>query len=133
MYSFLFKHASTLLYGALISIAVASGWVFYSHYTNLKTSLAEANKTVIEQSVAMTQLNESNKHNVEQYQKQKQSYDRLLTDLKALEDKKVEQNSRAQKEQSEIKEAIDNAPNEIKECLRMPIPESAIRSLRKPS
>jgi hypothetical protein len=133
MYSFILKHGSTLLYGGLIAIVLFSGYSFYSHYTGLKESLADANKTVIEQSIAMTQLNEANKHNVEQYHKQKLSYDQLLLDLKTLEDKKAQQNSQAQKEQSEIIEAIDNAPNEIKECLRMPIPDSAIRSLRKPS
>jgi len=72
MYSFILKNASTLIYGALISIAVLSGWAFYSHYTNLKTSLADANKTVIEQSVALAQLEATNKHNVAQYQKQNQ-------------------------------------------------------------
>ena len=131
MYSFILKHGSTLLYVGLIAILLFSGYSFYSHYTRLKESLAEANKTVIEQSIAMTQLEATNQHNVEQYQKQKQSYEDLLISLKALEDIKAQQNSQAQKEESEIKEAIDNAPNEIKECLRMPIPDSAIRSLRK--
>jgi len=131
MYSFILKNASTLIYGALISIAVASAWGFYSHYTNLKTSLAEANKTVIEQSVALTQLEATNKHNVAEYQKQKQSYDDLLIQLKSLEDKKAQHNSQGQKEESDIKEAIDNAPKEIQECLRMPIPDSAVRSLRQ--
>jgi predicted nucleic-acid-binding protein len=131
MYSFILKHGSTRLYVGLIAIVLFSGYSFYSHYTRLKESLAEANKTVIEQSIAMTQLEATNQHNVEQYQKQKQSYEDLLISLKALEDIKAQQNSQAQKEESEIKEAIDNAPNEIKECLRMPIPDSAIRSLRK--
>jgi predicted nucleic-acid-binding protein len=131
MYSFILKHGSTLLYVGLIAIVLFSGYSFYSHYTGLKESLAEANKTVIEQSIAMTQLEATNQHNVEQYQKQKQSYEDLLISLKALEDIKAQQNSQAQKEESEIKEAINNAPNEIKECLRMPIPDSAIRSLRK--
>jgi seryl-tRNA synthetase len=133
MYSFILKHGSTLLYGGLIAIVLFSGYSFHSHYTGMKESLTEANKTVIEQSIALTQLNEANSHHISLYQQQKLSYDKLLIDLKALEDKKAQQNSQAQKEQSEIKEAIDNAPNEIKECLRMPIPDSAIRSLRKPS
>lgn len=127
---FLLKHASTIVYGLLITLLIAGGYAFHNHYVNLKESLVEANKTIIENSIQIEQLANTAKQNSDAYLAQKKSNEQLLLDIDSLQNKVEYIKSHGRIEEITIKESIDNAPEQTKQCLRSAIPEPSVRGLR---
>lgn len=133
MYSFLITHASKILYGSLIAIALYACWNTYDTYQDMKQKVAEQSETIINQKNQLSVLATVADENAKLYYKAKQDEAELLNKLQSLNMKITSIKEQHKQELSTIEKEIDNAPEQIKQCLRSDIPNSIVSSLRQPT
>lgn len=131
MYTFILQNASKLIYGSLIAIALYACWNVYNNYQNMKQTISTQSDTIAQQSLKLEILAKTANDNAEAYKKAKQDEAALLLQLQSLNVKITDIKEKHKQELSSIEKEIDNAPEEIKQCLRTNLPESIVSSLRK--
>lgn len=133
MHPFLITHASKILYGSLLAIALYACWNTYDNYQDMKQTIIKQSEKIVHQQNQLSILAKVADENAKLYYKAKQDEADLLVKLQSLNVKITNIKEQHKQELSTIEKEIDNAPEEIKQCLRTNLPESIISSLRKPS
>lgn len=131
MYSFILSNASKLFYGSLIAIAIYACWSIYDNYTDMKDNITEQSETISSQRNQLEILSNVADENAKLYMKAKADTVYLTEQINTLNVKITSITNQQQSDISTIHKEIDNASEEIKQCLRSPLPESIVSSLRK--
>ena len=131
MYSFLITHASKLIYGSLIAIALYACWNTYDNYQDMKQTIINQSEKITNQKNQLTILATVADGNAKLYMKAKEDEADLLNRLLSLNVKITTIKEQHKQELSTIEKEIDNAPEEIKQCLRTNLPDGIVSSLRK--
>ena len=133
MYTFILTNASKLFYGSLIAIALYACWNVYDNYQDMKQTISTQSDTIVQQEVALKLLADTAQANADAYKKAKQDEAALLSKLQSLNKTITQIQDKHKQELSSIEKEIDNAPEQIKQCLRTSLPEPIVSSLRKPA
>lgn len=131
MSTFLLQNASKLFYGSLIAIAIYSCWNIYDNYTDMKDTIAEQSETISSQRTQLEILSNVADENAKLYFKAKADTVYLTEQINTLNVRITSITNQQQSDISTIQKEIDNAPEEIKQCLRSSIPDGIVSSLRK--
>lgn len=97
----------------------------------MKQTISTQSETIVQQSLKLEILAKTANDNAEAYRKAKQDEAALLSKLQSLNKTITQIQDKHKQELSSIEKEIDNAPEEIKQCLRTNLPESIVSSLRK--
>ena len=131
MYTFLLQNASKLFYGSLIAIAIYTCWNIYDNYTDMKDTITEQSETISSQRTQLEILSNVADENAKLYFKAKADTVYLTEQINTLNVRITSIINQQQSDISTIQKEIDNAPEEIKQCLRSSIPDGIVSSLRK--
>lgn len=131
MYTFLLQNASKLFYGSLIAIAIYTCWNIYDNYTDMKDTIATQSETISSQRTQLEVLSNVADENAKLYMKAKADTVYLTEQINTLNVRITSIINQQQSDISTIQKEIDNAPEEIKQCLRSSIPDGIVSSLRK--
>lgn len=132
MYSFIISNASKLFYGAIIAIAAYACWNVYDNYTDMQETIEIQSETISNQKNQLSILATVADENARLYFKAKADSEYLSNQIYILNKDIAEIQSKQKSEEISIHKEIDNAPEEIKKCLRSDLPDSVVSSLRKP-
>lgn len=131
MYSFILSNASKLFYGSLIAIAIYTFWNIYDNYTDMQDTIEEQSETISNQRNQLEILSNVADENAKLYMKAKADTVYLTEQINTLNVRITSITNQQQSDISTIQKEIDNAPEEIKQCLRSSIPDGIVSSLRK--
>lgn len=131
MYTFLLQNASKLFYGSLIAIAIYTFWNIYDNYTDMQDTITEQSETISSQRTQLEILSNVADENAKLYFKAKADTVYLTEQINTLNIRITSIINQQQSDISTIQKEIDNAPEEIKQCLRSPFPDGIVSSLRK--
>ena len=131
MYTFLLQNASKLFYGSLIAIAVYTCWNIYDNYTDMLDTIAEQSETISHQRTQLEILSNVADENAKLYFKAKADTVYLTEQINTLSVRITSITNQQQSDISTVQKEIDNAPEEIKQCLRSPLPDGIVSSLRE--
>ena len=99
----------------------------------MKQTISTQSNTITQQEVALKLLADTAQANADAYKKAKTDEAALLLKLQSLNVTITQIQDKHRQELSSIEKEIDNAPEQIKQCLRSDIPNSIVSSLRKPT
>lgn len=133
MYTFILANASKLIYGSLIAITLIACWNVYDTYQDMKQTIKVQSETITQQSLKLEIIAKTANDNAEAYKKAKADEALLLSKLQSLNVTITQIQDKHKQELSSIEKEIDNAPEQIKQCLRSDIPNNIVNSLRKQS
>lgn len=131
MYTLILQNASKLFYGSLIVIALYACWNVYDNYTDMQDKIAEQSETISSQKNQLEILSNVADENAKLYFKAKADTVYLTEQINTLNVKITSITNQQQSDISTIQKEIDNAPEQIKQCLRSPLPSNIVSSLRK--